>query len=565
MAACGELITQAVLEEQREEITVLQSIFQDDIQLISDGRESARTCFDLTVQINIPYDKIALEAFIPAAVVEETVGRLSDRSDSDDEAGTDRADQEISLAPGGGLFNGTETESSEQNEPQAASAKQNNTPQEVSQSSATLGPGKPGLSRSLSLEHWYVRADIRYLTPLHITCTFPPLYPSESPPEFDLSCLWLTWQQLENLREKLLMLWEEFPGLPIVFNWADWLKNYAYAYLGLEAHLVLKQTETHAALKNGTEHENGNTRQEIPISGKSSISNLQTALLTIFEYDLEMQRQAFSQSKHLCDICFDEREGTEFHYFDECRHFFCNECLKLHCEMHVDGGTVLNLLCPNHECTTQIPLKVLHKVLDVEKFERWERLLLSKTLDVMGDVVYCPRCNVAVILDESDGVSRLGHCANCYFAFCTECYEPWHHGQPCFEDTDSESDEEKSQKPKKDDKVKKLKKKASGDEGDRAAAQKLPPSLRRERRLQIERNRRVHLSNLSFIQMMRRKGVYQYCPKCRIAVERISGCDMMHCSQCRTSFCWKCGKFRNSLICLFSDLLLCLLHVIFCY
>ena len=47
---------------------------------------------------------------------------------------------------------------------------------------------------------------------------------------------------------------------------------------------------------------------------------------------------------------------------------------------------------------------------------------------------------MAVIVDE-DETLRLGHCPNCFFAFCTECYGPWHHGQPCFDmEADSDSD-----------------------------------------------------------------------------------------------------------------------------
>jgi len=115
-------------------------------------------------------------------------------------------------------------------------------------------------------------------------------------------------------------------------------------------------------------------------------TKLETVLLTIFEHDLEMQRQAFRRGMHLCEICFDERHGTEFHLLDACGHFFCTECLKAHCDLHVDGGTVLNLLCPSHDCKTKILPEILRQVLDAEKLERWERLLLSKTLDIMGGV-----------------------------------------------------------------------------------------------------------------------------------------------------------------------------------
>lgn len=319
----------------------------------------------------------------------------------------------------------------------------------------------------------------------------------------------------------------------------SWLQNHAYEYLRLGSHLVLKEDEPvrRSQAYTHTDEENQDLEQ-----CERSVTTLQTALLSIFEYDLEIQRRVFRQSTHLCEICFDERDGSGFHYLDECRHFFCHDCLKAHCELHVEGGTVLNLLCPSHDCKTMIPPEILQGVLDPDKHERWERLLLSKTLDVMGDVVYCPRCNVAVVVDE-DETSRLGHCANCFFAFCTECLETWHARQPCFEE-ETDSEEEEGAKSKNTGSKKKKDKKREGG-AKRVTAAEL--SLRRQQRLQREKERRKELSNVSFIRMMKQQGKYQFCPKCRMAVERISGCDMMHCSQCRAGFCWRCGKQNNKL------------------
>ena len=157
----------------------------------------------------------------------------------------------------------------------------------------------------------------------------------------------------------------------------------------------------------------------------------------------------------------------------------------------------------------------------------------------MGDVVYCPRCNLAVVIDD-DETSRLAHCANCYFAFCTDCHKQWHPTELCFEELSDSEDEETS---KKKGKKKKEKKKPETEDA----------ALKRQRRQQEQHKR--EMSNVSFIRMMKLKGTYQYCPKCRMAVERVSGCDMMHCSQCGASFCWRCGK-QNDLICdfLFSSL-----------
>lgn len=516
MAECLELLNPPGLEEQQEELTVLQSIFEDDLQVLQGEDGQGDISFNLTVKINIPFERINFEAFIPipeADAVEDRSAIRSRSESSDNEFETQTTNgEEIVTTTEGDSHSDVQENGMEANGSSMKNHESENHPENSPTSFA--GSGKPGFSRTFSRRHWHVRADIQYLTPMHVTCTFPPLYPTECPPKFSLSCLWLTRNQIEQLQEKLVSLWTETPYLPIVFTWADWLQNYAYEYLRLRSHLVLK----------GTDEENQMSEQ----SG-GSVTKLQTALLTIFEYDLGMQRQAFLQSTHSCEICFDERDGAEFHYLEECRHFFCGDCLKAHCELHVEGGTVLNLLCPNHECKTMIAPEILRDVLDADKLERWERLLLSKTLDVMGDIVYCPRCNVAVVVDEDES-SRLAHCANCFFAFCTECYEPWHARQQCLEEESDSEDEETVKNKNSKSKKKKEKDKEDGE-----------LSLRRQQKLQREKERRKEMSNLSFIRMMKQQGNYQYCPKCRMAVERISGCDMMHCSQCRAQFCWRCG------------------------
>ena len=528
MAECLEVLCEDSLEEQKEEITVLQSIFEDDLQILqgSDGRSNA--CFSLKVKAHIPHDVINLEAFIPVEVLEELPSsHLDDDPARESLAEEFKASKDSDCGPlRDNSFDENHLVGEEMGFNRCSPVEQNqtNTPPDTSPDSFLGHPRRPGFTRTVSLQHWHVNADIQYLTPIHLTCSLPPLYPTECPPNFSLACLWLTKSQLQEVHEKLMQVWTENPNLPVIFTWADWLQNNVYEYLHLGAHLVLKEPES-----------------ELPQTDEATNSaifnaKLETALLTIFECDLDMQRQAFRQTMHLCEICFDERDGTEFHYLDECKHFFCTDCLKAHCESHVDSGTVLNLQCPSHECQTMLPPEILQEILDTDKLQRWERLLLTKTLDIMGDIVYCPRCNMAVVADEDEG-SRLGHCANCFHAFCTECYEPWHHGQPCFSG-DSDSDEEnckKTGKPLKSKKTRDIEEK-----GGKAAA----VSLRAQEKRRKARDHKMNMSNLSFIRMMKQQGRYQYCPKCRMAVERITGCDMMHCSQCGASFCWQCGMYN---------------------
>jgi hypothetical protein len=68
--------------------------------------------------------------------------------------------------------------------------------------------------------------------------------------------------------------------------------------------------------------------------------------------------------------------------------------------------------------------------------------------------------------------------------------------------------------------------------------------------------------SFEFVMLQKRLGKYQRCPKCRIMVERTSGCDMMHCSRCSQAFCFRCGRwlklqtvFTNLILFVFLDVI----------
>lgn len=70
------------------------------------------------------------------------------------------------------------------------------------------------------------------------------------------------------------------------------------------------------------------------------------------------------------------------------------------------------------------PLQV-KQLVDEELFARYDRLLLQSSLDLMADVVYCPRqsCGTAVMVEPD---TTMGICSACHYAFCTLCKMGYH-------------------------------------------------------------------------------------------------------------------------------------------
>ncbi|XP_059166161.1 E3 ubiquitin-protein ligase RNF14-like [Physella acuta] len=351
------------------------------------------------------------------------------------------------------------------------------------------------LNRSTSGHRWQGSFDVKYLSPLYLDITFPPTYPSSDPPSYQLSCPWLTSTQLECTGQMLDNLWQEGKPMVIVFTWIDWLENNMLSYLGITDNLVLHLS---SSLPDDCEVQN------------SASDDLGEVIAQIIRYNQEQMRLEFCQSMQECPVCLMEKPGIHFHKLQECQHFFCTDCMREFCDLHVRDGTVEALKCPDIKCNTILPPSIVQAVLGPEAYNRWEELLLQKTLDAMADTDYCPRCNSLVIAEAEESL-HLAHCTVCLFSFCTECRRCWHQGRPCT------SDEEQLR--------------AIEEQVNRKGLS----AAEHEKFVEMKRKLQEEIDNKIFV-----KAKTQFCPSCKIAIEKTAGCNKMTC---------KCGTFFLLAVC----------------
>ncbi|KAF0892231.1 hypothetical protein E2562_014821 [Oryza meyeriana var. granulata] len=328
---------------------------------------------------------------------------------------------------------------------------------------------------------------VEHLPPILLTCLLPSSYPSHQPPLFTISAEWMNKMMISSLCQMLDTIWEEQKGMEVTYQWAQWLQSSSLSHLGFAKEIVLSSDLA-------CDHDRGDKRS------LSHNAPPDVIIPRMMRCNDDKCHEAFLHAIHDCMICFSEFPGTDFIKLP-CHHFFCSKCMQTYCKMHVKEGTVVKLLCPDTKCGCVVPPNILKRLLGEEEFERWEGLLLRRTLDSMSDVVYCPRCETGC-LEDADNEAV---CSSCLFSFCTLCRDRRHVGEKCM-----------------------------------LPEEKLLILEKRQEAGKLQGDQHKFLDELRSIKAIMKDS--KMCPRCKMAIYKIEGCNKMSCCNCGQYFCYQCNS-----------------------
>ncbi|XP_017276852.1 E3 ubiquitin-protein ligase RNF14 [Kryptolebias marmoratus] len=383
--------------------------------------------------------------------------------------------------------------------------------------------------------------NVCFLPPLMLNFELPPDYPSTSPPFFTLSSKWITKAQLSALCRRLDELWEENQGFVILFMWIQFLKEETLDFLGIKSPLEVtrnnkaagERRKTDLATKGVTQCTN---QSEKPEERKAEVTKEKSEqhcslsskldpravvlmdphsdpLRQLLDFDEAQRQRVFDSKSFCCGICFVDKLGSNCLCFKECQHVYCKACLTEYFEIQIRDGNVQCLNCPEPKCTSVATPSQVKQLVDEELFARYDRLLLQCSLDLMADVVYCPRfsCGTAVMVEPD---TTMGICSACQYAFCTLCKLGYHGVSHC---------------------------KITADELRNLRDEYLSATPEGQKFMEQRFGKRVVQKAVeeSFSRDWLNENC-KNCPRCGTNIQKVDGCNKMTCTSCKQYFCWLC-------------------------
>ena len=195
-----------------------------------------------------------------------------------------------------------------------------------------------------------------------------------------------------------------------------------------------------------------------------------------------------------CCVCFTGiKFSGDIFRLEYCGHVYCRECMSLQV---APSALSFPVECAADQCSKPFVWKDFLNLsqrigLDLHSFVASS--LRSHAAANPNLVRYCSTPDCPVVYTVSHDIKKCFFCVYCGTSTCTKCHDTYHEGINCEQN------------------------KAS-----------------KERSKELDE------------WMQKNKKSRKHCPKCNVPIEKINGCNHVHCRQCSADICWVCLKYFDT-------------------
>jgi len=128
-----------------------------------------------------------------------------------------------------------------------------------------------------------------------------------------------------------------------------------------------------------------------------------------------------------CPICYLDFPSSDCFTLN-CGHIYCTSCLTSYFQEKMSSGRVLDIVCPNPQCSLEIEEEKVSSFLDSNLFSKFQRFRFLASLQQDPNCRWCstPGCETPIIVDPNQPNFPQFTCPECQQNFCFHCGLSWH-------------------------------------------------------------------------------------------------------------------------------------------
>ncbi|CAD8115557.1 unnamed protein product [Paramecium sonneborni] len=184
-----------------------------------------------------------------------------------------------------------------------------------------------------------------------------------------------------------------------------------------------------------------------------------------------------------CCVCYMMYMDNEFIHLNKKKHMICQNCFYNYLRQQIEESRVKNLICPHCDFAIR-DIDILEQ--SEELYTKYIKCHQNLEIAINKNKAWCPTINCNNVIEFKQD-QKISSCNYCKVEVCKECKQRAHPLQSCEDNLQQVLNE-------------------------------------------WQENRDT-----------------QQCPRCKIIVEKINGCNHMTCQFCQHEWCWICGSDYTSI------------------